>query len=123
MAFKEVSGAINFVKLKEAKVGDVVAEGTYYECREGEGKYKGNYTHIFQTKDGLVGVGGKQLSYLMKFVKIGDMTRVTYNGLFKLTKGPNAGTETHQFKVAVDNDAAPEPGSTEAGFGDDDVGF
>lgn len=103
MAFKEVSTVRKYYKLKECKAGQVLAEGTY-QGTEISKFDKPQY--LFSCGDETVVLNGSgNLPHAMKTVKEGDLVRITYKGTKPLDKGHKfAGTECHQFSVAVDTD-------------------
>lgn len=106
MSFQEITGAKKYFKYKELKSGDHIVTGTY--LRESVSKRYGSTQFEFEDQsDGQIAVlnGNADLKAKMQQVKVGMLVRIIYKGMIVLDRGPNAGSEAHQFSVAVDRSA------------------
>lgn len=112
MAFQKISGKMTYVKYKESKAGDVLAEGIYLGHRQGQYGIQ----HQVKTDSGEIVVlnSSGQLNWqLENLVQVGDCIQVTYKGTILLTTGKMKGKESHQFELAVDKSRS-QTGSTSA---------
>ena len=100
MAFQEIGGARTYHKYTNAKVGEVLVEGSYTKK---DSNHYGVYYEI-TTEEGVVHVLNKsgQLDYRMKDISLEDYIRVTYIGKELMPSGPFKGKEVNCFKVERD---------------------
>ena len=119
MAFKEVSGIIDFIKYKEVKAG-TSWEG-YYEkillSKEFNSK-----TAIIRTQSESVGLPlAGHLKYFLDDIPFGSYIKVEYQGL---SEKEFKGRKAHQFQVWVDDEksrSVPAMGTTESEDENDDL--
>lgn len=124
MGFQDVSGNINYVKYaKEGKPvfkkGEVIVEGRF--SKQYVDETYNNLHYQFSTDDGIVDLNAAgHLKYLFQAgnVQLGDLVQIKYDGQgTKKIKG----NLPHNFKLAVDKDAAPVKSSApESDRGPDD---
>ncbi len=98
-------GEIRYVKPKDAKVGDVIAEGTYLG-QDNDTKY-GKPNYQFRTLSGdlvIVNSTGHLEKNLPTMVQPGDYTQIILKSKEKMTKGTFAGKESYIFDILVDDD-------------------
>lgn len=77
-------------------------EGYYLGSRAVEGDMGTSYLHVFQTKNGNVGVWGKtKLNSLLTSDLVGMMVQATFTGMGKAKKGRNA---PYNYEVQYDEE-------------------
>lgn len=126
--FKEIGGSASFRKWSEFKQGETL-EG-YYRGRGKEDVY-GKRAFLFDItftsfdaslvgkKLGLNEMGN--LNSKMENVKEGDYIMMSYEGKYKLEKGPYKGKESHVVKVLVAEEEAGKEAINNAISFDDEV--
>lgn len=98
-------GEIRYVKPKDAKVGDVIVEGTYLGV-DNDTKY-GKPNYQFRTASGdlvIVNSTGHLEKNLPTAAQPGDYTQIILKSKEKMTKGAFAGKESYIFDILVDDD-------------------
>lgn len=89
-------------ELAENGIKGEVLEGVFVEALPNQ-LDSSKLDYKFQTEDGQTVIinGTGSLSYRMKSVTPGTLTKVIYNGKEKIKKGKMAGREAHSFDVLI----------------------
>jgi hypothetical protein len=102
MSFQNLDLTKVYHKYAEKTKGEVIVEGFFI------GSTQGTYgiQHNFRTLDGKLHVlnSAGHLNYAVEQLTVGNFCQIRYDGEIRLTKGPMAGKNAHQFLVAVDPD-------------------
>jgi hypothetical protein len=107
MAYERLTFPPKYVKYREYKTGDIVAEGVYLGPKEKTGDYPGTEYQFKNVEKGLIYHCPDSYNLrdnLNKYTSVGDWIKVVYLSGEIATKGRGKGKPQHRFDLDIDPD-------------------